>query len=264
MRKNLILGLIAGGIALGGFSSCSNDNATTSRFEVRLTDAPADYAKVLVDIQGVEYNVSGNDGDWKVLPLSRTGVYNLLDFRNGVDTLLAGAEISAGKISQIRLKLGENNSVVTKSGETISMKVPSGSESGLKLNLHAELKAGITYVLTVDFDAAKSVVKEGNGKYSLKPCLRTYEKAVSGAVAGKVTPDTLSATVYLLKMNTVSQKNDTVATSIVKSGSFLIGGLAEGGYTVQVAPAYKYAPKSVQNVNVKVGDIFDLGVVAFQ
>lgn len=264
MRKNLILGLIAGVVGLGGFSSCSNDDATTSRFEVRLTDAPADYAKVLVDIQGVEYNVSGNDAEWKSLPLSRAGVYNLLDFRNGVDTMLAGAEIAAGKISQIRLILGQNNTLVMKNGETVSMKVPSGSESGLKLNLHAELKAGIAYVLTIDFDAAKSIVSEGNGKYSLKPCLRAYEKAVSGAVAGKVTPDTLSTTVYLLKLNTVSQKNDTIATSIVKAGSFLIGGVAEGGYTVRVAPAYKFASKDVENVNVTIGNIFDLGVVAFQ
>ena len=264
MRKNLILGLIAGVVGLGGFTSCSDDSATTSRFEVRLTDAPADYAKVLVDIQGVEYNVSGNDGDWKSLPLSRVGVYNLLDFRNGVDTMLAGAEIAAGKISQIRLKLGQNNSLVMKNGETINMKVPSGAESGLKLNLHAELKAGIAYVLTIDFDAAKSVVSEGNGKYSLKPSLRAYEKAVSGAVAGKVTPDTLSTTVYLLKMNSVSQKNDTIATSIVKAGSFLIGGVAEGGYTVRVAPTYKLAAKDVENVNVTIGNIFDLGIVAFQ
>jgi hypothetical protein len=265
MRKNLIFGLIAGVVGLGGFSSCSNEDVTsTSRFEVRLTDAPADYAKVLIDIQGVEYNVDGTDAGWKSLPLRRAGVYNLLDFRNGADTILAGEEIAAGKISQIRLKLGQNNSIVLKDGKTIAMKVPSGAESGLKLNLHAELQAGIAYVLIVDFDAAKSVVAQGNGKYSLKPCLRTYEKAVSGAVAGKVTPDTLSTTVYLLKLNSVTQKNDTVATSIVKAGSFLIGGVAEGGYTVRVAPAYKFAPKDVENVNVTIGNIFDLGVIAFQ
>lgn len=264
MRKKLILGMIAGAVGLGGLFSCSNeDTKATSRFEVRLTDAPADYAKVLIDIQGVEYNVDGTDAGWKVLPLKRAGIYNLLDFRNGVDTLLAGEEIAAGKISQIRLKLGENSSLVLKSGEVISLKVPSGSESGLKLNLNAELQAGIAYVLTVDFDAAKSVVSQGNGKYSLKPVLRAYRSAVSGAVAGKVSPDTLSTTVYLLKLNSVSQKNDTVATSIVKAGSFLIGGVAEGGYTVRVAPSYKFAPKDA-NANVTVGNIFDLGVVAFQ
>ncbi|WP_320053647.1 DUF4382 domain-containing protein [uncultured Acetobacteroides sp.] len=264
MRKNLFFCLIAGAVGLGGLSSCSNEDVTsTSRFEVRLTDAPADYAKVLVDIQGVEYNVNGTDAGWKTLPLKRAGVYNLLDFRNGADTILAGEEIAAGKISQIRLKLGENNSIVLKDGKTISIKVPSGFESGLKLNLHAEFQAGVAYVLTVDFDAAKSVVAQGNGKYSLKPCLRTYEKAVRGAVAGKVTPDTLSTTVYLLKLNSVTQKNDTIAASIVKAGRFLIGGVAEGGYTVSVAPAYKFQPKDL-NANVTIGNIFDLGVVAFQ
>jgi hypothetical protein len=264
MRKNLFFGLIAGAVGFGGLASCSDkDVTTTSRFEVRLTDAPADYAKVLVDIQGVEYNVTGVDAGWKTLPLRRTGVYNLLDFRNGADTILAGEELAAGKISQIRLKLGENNSIVLKDGKTVAIKVPSGAESGLKLNLHAELQAGIAYVITVDFDAAKSIVAQGNGKYSLKPTLRAYRMAVSGAIAGKVTPDTLSTTVYLLKMNSVTQKNDTVATTIAKAGFFKIGGVAEGGYTVSVAPAYKFQPKDL-NANVTIGNIFDLGVVAFQ
>lgn len=264
MRKNLIFALVAGVVGIAGFASCSDKDVTaTSRFEVRLTDAPADYAKVLVDIQGVEYNVDGTEGGWKSLPLRRTGVYNLLNFRNGADTLLAGEEIAAGKISQIRLKLGQNNSLVLKNGETVAMKVPSGAESGLKLNLHAELQAGIAYVLTVDFDAAKSVVAQGNGKYSLKPCLRAYRTATSGAVKGKVTPDTLSTTVYLLKLNSVTQKNDTIATTIVKAGSFLIGGVAEGGYTVRVAPSYKFQPKDL-SASVTIGNIFDLGVVAFE
>lgn len=263
MRKKIILGLLAGFAAIGGFTSCSNDNANTTRFEVRLTDAPADYAKVLVDIQGIEYNVDGTDAGWKVLPLKRVGVYNLLDFRNGVDTLLAGEEIAPGKISQIRLKLGENNAVVLKNGETIAMKVPSGSESGLKLNLHAELEAGIAYVLTLDFDAAKSVVAQGNGKYSLKPVIRAFRTATTGAIRGKVSPDTLSTTVYLLKMNTVSQQNDTVAATIVKGGSYLIGGVAEGKYTVRIAPSYKF-PSVDKEANVIVGNIFDLGTVAFQ
>lgn len=264
MRKNLALGLIAGVVGFGGLTSCSEKDVTsTSRFEVRLTDAPADYAKVLVDIQGVEYNVDGAEGGWKSLPLKRTGVYNLLNFRNGVDTILAGEEIAAGKISQIRLKLGQNNSIELKNGETIALKVPSGAESGLKLNLHAELQAGLAYVLTVDFDAAKSIVEHGNGKYSLKPCLRAYRSAVSGAIGGKISPDTLSTTVYLLKLNSVTQKNDTVATTIAKAGCFKIGGVAEGGYTVRVAPAYKFQAKDL-NANVTIGNIFDLGVVAFQ
>jgi hypothetical protein len=264
MRKDLMLGLIAGVVGLGGFSSCSNEDVTaTSRFEIHLTDAPADYAKVLIDIQGIDYNVTGADAGWKALPLRRTGVYNLLDFRNGADTILAGEEVAAGKINQIRLKLGNNNSVVLKDGKTISIKVPSGGESGLKLKLDAELQSGIGYVLTVDFDAAKSIVMQGNGKFSLKPVLRAYRSAVSGAIAGRVSPDTLSTTVFLLKLNSVSQKNDTVATTIAKAGCFKIGGVAEGGYTVRVAPAYKFQPKDL-NANVTIGNIFDLGVIAFQ
>ena len=41
---------------------------------------------------------------------SNPGIYNLLDFTNGKDTLIADAELSGGSNSQIRLILGDNNS----------------------------------------------------------------------------------------------------------------------------------------------------------
>jgi hypothetical protein len=44
------------------------------------------------------------------------------------------------------------------------------------------------YTVLLDFDANKSIVKQGNGTYSLKPVIRTIEQAISGAVKGKITP----------------------------------------------------------------------------
>ena len=62
-----------------------------------LTDAPADYDAVLIDIQDVQIHVSDNDaeGSWQSLIVNK-GIYNLLDFRNGMDTLLGSIELPAG------------------------------------------------------------------------------------------------------------------------------------------------------------------------
>ena len=106
MKKTI--GILALSIAL---FSCS-DSEENARLEIRLTDAPGDYEAVYVDIQGVEIHADeGNTSNgWKSLEVQE-GRYNLLEFTNGIDTLLATAVLPAGRISQIRLILGDNNSV---------------------------------------------------------------------------------------------------------------------------------------------------------
>ena len=88
--------------ALTFLSGCSKtENNKNAVLQVMLTDAPADYDAVLIDIQDVQIHVSDNDaeGSWQSLDVNK-GVYNLLDFRNGMDTFLAAIELPAGTISQ--------------------------------------------------------------------------------------------------------------------------------------------------------------------
>ena len=94
----------------------------------------------------------------------------------GLEAILADVELPAGNISQIRLILGENNSL-TINGQTQNLTIPSGSQSGLKLNVNIELVEGITYKILLDFEAAKSVVEAGNsGIYNLKPVIRVSKR----------------------------------------------------------------------------------------
>ena len=93
-----------------GLTSCdkNDDNASgTSSLSVRMTDAPGDYEEVNVDIQSVlihrDDNANNNSSGWVTLSNINPGVYNLLDFANGQDTLLASSTLPAGHISQIRL-----------------------------------------------------------------------------------------------------------------------------------------------------------------
>src|SRR4051812_17258581 len=83
--------------------------AIPTPYVVRLTDAPGPYTAVNVDIQGVEVTSNGSASMLNITP----GIYNLLNFANGADTLIATGNLFAEKVEQIRLILGPNNSVAT-------------------------------------------------------------------------------------------------------------------------------------------------------
>ena len=244
-------------VAAVALAACSNDEQS-ARLEIRLTDAPGDYEAVYVDIQGVEVNSESGEGGWKQLEVNK-GVYNLIEFTNGMDTLLATAILPAGKIQQIRLKLGEDNTVVIH-GDIKDLTTPSGQQSGVKLNVHAELLEGITYKLWLDFDAARSVVVEtGSGKYILKPVIRTYTEAQSGAIKGVVTPTESLPAVFAIK------GVDTVATTYAdETGKFLLQGVPEGTYLVSFDPKDGFEPFQKTDVSVSTGAVTDLGIVALQ
>ena len=74
------------------FISCKRSGSgANSQLSIFLTDVPANYDAVNIDIQGIQVNTdmySSTNTGWESLPLNRKGVYNLLDFRNGLHTLL--------------------------------------------------------------------------------------------------------------------------------------------------------------------------------
>jgi hypothetical protein len=93
----------------------SSDSATgTTTMKVYLVDGPAAYDRVYLDIQSVQVKAStdASENDWQTVNIGRKGVYNLLDFKNGLDTVLGTVQLPAGHISQLRMVLGPNNSVV--------------------------------------------------------------------------------------------------------------------------------------------------------
>lgn len=258
MKKKRLLYLLAGiaaVIAASFFLSACNDEKN-ARIEVRLTDAPGDYEEVNIDIQGVEIHSNGGNqvNGWMSLSVA-PGVYNLHKLTNGLDTLLGSIELPAGKVSQIRLVLGDNNTIKV-DGETSDLSTPSAQQSGLKLNLHADLQEGITYKILLDFDVARSIVDRGTGSYSLKPVIRAISEATSGAIKGTVSiPESTPAVFAIAGL-------DTLGSSFAdETGNFLIKGLPAGSYTVSFAPAVGYVIADKTNVAVTIGNVTDLGSV---
>ncbi len=220
--------------ALLVLAGCSKNNSTdqgTARLQVFLTDDPAEYDAININVQDIMINVTDDaDKGWQSLSDVRRGSYNLLDLVNDKDTILADATIPTGKIHQMRLILGDGNTIVD-NGETFALTTPSAEQSGLKLNIQQDVVAGVLYKLTLDFDAGKSVVKTGNGKYILKPVIRTVLESVGGSIKGVVTPFYFSSHVLAI------QGPDTVATTYIgNNGGYLFKGLLPGSYDVHVIP----------------------------
>lgn len=151
-------------------SSCKKKEAEQKgSLTIEMTDAPAAYLAVNVEVIGVSVHLE-NTG-WIDLPVN-AGVYNLLTLQNNATTVLAGnVSLPIGKITQVRLLLGSNNSVVTPGGQ-FAMATPSAEESGLKINVDETIVNNQQVVIVLDFDANASVVETGKGSFSLKPVIK--------------------------------------------------------------------------------------------
>ena len=173
MKRNILIFSAILFAASAVFISCSKDNNQgTSTLNVRLTDNPTVYEEVNVDIREVRVKFSDDtlsNSGWVTLT-TYPGIYNLLAYQNGVDTLLGTGVFPTQVVKEIRFVLGPNNTIKD-AGVVYPLTIPSGSESGLKIKVNKALNATLETII-IDFDAALSVTKEGTGDYKLRPVLR--------------------------------------------------------------------------------------------
>lgn len=242
---------------------CGTD--ADSRFgtmEVRLHDAPIDSADAVnVFVERVEVNKQGDPDSWTTISEPAQS-YNLLELTNGAYEVLGEAELEAGTYHQIRLILSEDNHSVVIDGETHDMIVPSGAQTGVKLQVNAEIEEDITYVLLLDFDASRSVVKAGQNNpsvsYLLQPVIRGTNEAVTGNIAGTVSPADAEPLVYAIA------GSDTLSSTVADTsdGTFKLIGLEAGSYTVSVDPRNDgYQSADQPDVSVTVGETNDIGTI---
>lgn len=250
-------------------SSCSDDDDANipedgmSMIKVKLVDAPGDYEKVNVDIQDVRINRSDDsETGWESLVDINTGVYDLLELTGGASVVLAENEIASGELEQIRLVLGDNNTVVI-DGEELPLTTPSAQQSGLKIDLDdSDLLPGFTYEIILDFDAEKSVVKAGeSGQYILKPVIKASWEVNSGRITGAVNP-----TEFQTLASVITQDNDTINTYTDESGVYVLNGVPAGTYEVVLTPDEEsgYATTTVADVVVENGTTTDAGTTELE
>jgi hypothetical protein len=231
--------------------SCSNSKTNQTQLNVKMTDAIGDYDAIVLNIK--EINVLTSNGN-TVLPVGNKA-FDILKFRNGRDTLIASETVPSGRLQEVRLVLENTGNYLIKGGVRYDLTTPSGQSSGIKLKVQEELLDGVAYTLLLDFDAAKSIVSTGNGKYILKPVIRAIPNAVSGAITGTVTPIASYPKIYAIN------GLDTLGTVIDATGKFYFNGVIEGSYKVEFETSAPYINKTVNGVSVVKGSVTNMGTV---
>lgn len=248
-----------------------------AEMQVTLVDAPADYEAVLIEVIGFEYQLDTtaqadstedddeSDTEWQSADIDAT-IYNLLELNNGTEAPLADLGLDAGVIRNVRLILGENNSVVI-NGDTLALTTPSGQTSGLKLKIDGEVESDKNYKLVLDFDAALSVVSAGkSGQFILKPVIRAHfyeieEEQAFGSISGIVFPgpDSIPSVAYLIR------EVDTLSTFPEETGYFMFANLAADTYNLMVMPtdSSELAPILVNDLTVSAGETIELDTLRF-
>jgi len=248
-------------VLVGCDGSGTGTTGETGTMEVKMHDAPANYEEVNVFIERVEVNNADTDTGWVEISSPQQS-YDLLELTNGATTVLGSKELPAGTYEQIRLILSRDGHSVVIDGTENDLFIPGGDETGIKLNVNAEIQPDITYTLLLDFEAGRSVVERGNEQsgidYLLKPVIKASNEAITGNIAGTVEPADAEPFVYTIADSDTlsSTKADTA------DGSFKLIGLEEGSYTVSVDPTNEnYQSKDTTGVDVTVDQTNELGTI---
>ena len=227
----------------GGGGGSSAPPPAMGTLGVSITDAPScgfDAVNITVNKVRVHQSASAADTDsgWTDITLAPARKINLLNLTNGALDALGQTPLSAGHYSQLRLVLDANtgnglaNSVIpTGSTAEQSLDTPSAVQSGIKLVSEFDVAAGQKVDVVLDFDACKSVLTKGNGKYALKPVVKVIPTAING-IAGVISPALLGSHVMVS-----AQQNGVIISATAPNagtGEFFLSRLTPGNYDVVV------------------------------
>jgi hypothetical protein len=194
-------------LVVAACSSGSDDDSSTpiapnSGFlTVALTDAPVDdAAEVIVVFTGIE--LQRGPASTINIDFDTPRSIDLLSFREGRTTnLVEGTQVLPGNYEWIRLKIRaeqniqDGSRIRLRDGRQFPLYIPSGLESGLKLNRPFVVAQGATTRLLIDFDLRKSIVAPpGQGQnWILRPALRLVDQLEIGNLTGTVDVASLPA-----------------------------------------------------------------------
>ncbi len=203
-RLGPVLGIAAllGLAACGGGDGGGDEPQASGRLKLSVTDAPVDDASsVVVQFNSVAFKRVGADAEVIQTLTPSPRQLDLLQYQGGrAALLLDNVTLPAGQYEWIRLMVDNQPNVrdsyiVLTTGEECELRIPSGAESGLKLNRGFNLPADGSVALTIDFDLRKSVhappgqrgsTESCTQGYLMRPTLRVVDDANVGAIAGVV------------------------------------------------------------------------------
>ena len=200
-----------------------------------LTDFPIkdqNITSVVVNFRSIEVNsVSG----WQTLiDFGEEGqLYDLLKLQNGVTAELGAFSLEPGTYNQIRLVLNDSNYVETTVNgvtEQKALKIPSGSQTGIKLIQTFEVNSQGYTTFTLDFNAQESVSYNKGQGFMLKPVIKIIDtKTATGA------------------SSTISAANGGRASILGEVAIDIPGGALQADAIVEIVPVTGPVPQPFSN-----------------
>src|ERR1022692_3992021 len=252
------------------FAACSKNNSNSSsnipsgqsKMSIYLTDGPTDFYKVLVDIIQVAVlidtantqNAHDDLGQWGPGfcghgrgPRDRSlvwdtlsinpGTYDLLQLRNGADTLLGSGTYPTGKVIEVRITLGTNNTVYTDSTTSYPLQIFGfNSPTLFDINVSRENVYSVSnndFKLWLDFNLQRSLILWG-GTYYLRPYVVAYNYIRLSKIQGLILPPGASPLVEAYN------SSDTLYAIPNWNGSYQFSGVSAGTYTISILGHHGY------------------------
>lgn len=211
------------------------------------------FDSVFIDLQALQVKLEDdslpNDG-WVSLSI-RPGVYNILRFRNGLDTLFSNGTLPNARVKKVKLVLGTQNSVI-KDGQSFPLRVKSEDREVIA-NLddsNFDISNG-QVMFWIDFDAGNSIQVDNSGSgnnngYRLKSQIKIFSRSRSGSIEGRVLPRAADAIV-----KAVIGTDTATAIPFDDNGEFKIVGLNAGTYKLLIDGQNGYQDTTINNVVVR-------------
>lgn len=292
MRSPLRIMMMAAVTASLALTAACDDTSAPDDGTATLTVALTDAADVTFDAATIEVGEIRlvREGGPPVVLTDYAGEHDLLELQNGVMADLATLEIDTGRYLQMRLEILSANVTLgdgfefSDGAKTRELKVPSGAQSGLKINLTAAdgdpETAGVNItsgesILVVDVDVSQNFVVQGPtaGPLAIQgvlftPLLRATLEDVAGSIEGAVTYDsatpdeeteraTVTADLVPGSSSVLEEmQTDMVSTTAAADGSYKLWFLAPGDYDVSAEATIDGTPyiDGPQTVTIGEGD----------
>ena len=190
--RRLVPALVFISIVTAACGGGGGGDGGTGTLTLSVTDAPVDgVTAVIVEFTGVELKRKGSGR--VVFDFATPRQVDLFTLQGNASTpLLDGVEVPAGDYVWLRLKVNAEEGVLDSyvelvGGTQVSLFIPSGDESGLKLHNGFTVAQGGIADFTVDFDLRKSVHDPvGRPDFTLRPTLRLVNNLEVGSISGTV------------------------------------------------------------------------------
>lgn len=234
-------------LLLLGCKKESSGNKGKQQLKVYLTDNPVNFQAVSINIQKVEVKIEVDSAGferefWETLQI-RPGMYNILNFRNGVDTLLAQGFVTTGEIKKLRITLGAGNNVVVDNVTyPLTLKKP---EVIIDVDDISSINPG-EFKIHIDFDACGSIIRISNNQFELQPRIKTFDDDHDGRIEGRVLPREAKAVVSV-----TGGGQTLIALPDDDDGEFKIRGIKAGTVDLEInATANGYRDTVIRNIAV--------------